>query len=51
LTGQTARSGREGILIIGPVLKMVAAFEETVKRYPLIPMGTADPYSPPTGAK
>jgi hypothetical protein len=34
---------------IGPVLKMVAAFEESVKRYPLIPKGTPDPYRPPTG--
>jgi arylsulfatase A-like enzyme len=32
---------------IGPVLKMVAAFEESVKKYPLIPMGTPDPYRPP----
>jgi arylsulfatase len=33
--------------IIGPVLKMVGAFEASVKRYPLIPMGTPDPYRPP----
>jgi arylsulfatase len=33
--------------IIGPVLKMVAEFEESVKRFPLIAMGTPDPYSPP----
>jgi hypothetical protein len=26
----------------------VGAFEESVKKYPLIPMGTPDPYSPPT---
>jgi arylsulfatase len=32
--------------IIGPVLKMVGAFEESVKKYPLIPMGTPDPYRP-----
>jgi hypothetical protein len=37
--------------VIGPVLKMVAAFEESTKKYPLIPMGTPDPYRPPTGAK
>jgi arylsulfatase len=37
--------------IIGPVLKMVAEFEESTKKYPLIPMGTPDPYRPPTGAK
>jgi arylsulfatase A-like enzyme len=33
--------------IVGPVLKMVAAFEESVKKHPLIPMGTPDPYTPP----
>lgn len=32
--------------IIGPVLKVVAAFEESVKKFPLIPMGTPDPFSP-----
>ena len=36
---------------IGPVLKMVAAFEESMKKYPLIPMGTPDPYRPPTGPR
>jgi len=33
--------------IIGPMLKMVAEFEASTKRYPLIPMGTPDPYTPP----
>jgi arylsulfatase A-like enzyme len=37
--------------VIGPVLKMVAEFEESVKQHPLIPMGTPDPYRPPTGSK
>ena len=40
--------------IVGPVLKMVAEFEESVKKHPLIPMGTPDPYAPPqaeTGGK
>ena len=32
---------------IGPVLKMVGAFEESLKKYPQIPMGTPDPYRPP----
>jgi arylsulfatase len=36
---------------IGPVLKMVAAFEESVKHHPLIAMGTPDPYSPPTAQR
>jgi hypothetical protein len=30
---------------------MVAAFEESVKKHPLIPMGTPDPYRPPTGER
>ena len=33
--------------IFGPVLKMVADFEESTKKYPLITMGTPDPYTPP----
>ena len=37
--------------IIGPVLKMVGAFEESVKQHPLIPMGTPDPYRPSGGAR
>ena len=37
--------------IIGPVLKMVGAFEASLKKYPLIPMGTPDPYRPPTGPR
>jgi arylsulfatase len=37
--------------VIGPVLKMVGAFEESLKKYPLIPMGTPDPYRPRTGPR
>ena len=33
--------------IIGPALKMVAEFEASVKKHPLIAMGTPDPYTPP----
>lgn len=33
--------------IIGPVLKMVGEFEASVKKHPLIAMGTPDPYTPP----
>ncbi len=33
--------------VIGPVLKMVGEFEASVKKYPLIAMGTPDPYEPP----
>jgi len=34
--------------VVHPMLKMVSAFEESVKKYPLIPMGTPDPYVPPS---
>ncbi|AMO25503.1 arylsulfatase [Ramlibacter tataouinensis] len=33
--------------VLGPMLKMVNAFNASVKKYPLIPMGTPDPYQPP----
>jgi arylsulfatase len=33
--------------VVYSMLKMVGAFEESVKKYPLIPMGTPDPYTPP----
>jgi arylsulfatase A-like enzyme len=32
--------------VITPMLKIVRAFEESVKEHPLIPMGTPDPYTP-----
>jgi arylsulfatase A-like enzyme len=35
--------------VIGPVLKIIGEFEASLKRYPLIPMGTPDPYLPPVG--
>jgi arylsulfatase len=33
--------------VVGPILKIVDAFNGSVKRHPLIPMGTPDPYTPP----
>jgi arylsulfatase len=33
--------------VVTPMLKIVGAFEESVKTHPLIPMGTPDPYAPP----
>jgi arylsulfatase A-like enzyme len=33
--------------VVGPMLKMIGAFEESLKKHPLIAMGTADPYTPP----
>jgi len=33
--------------VLGPVLKMVGEFEASTKKYPLIAMGTPDPYTPP----
>jgi len=34
--------------VIYPMLKIVREFEESLKKYPLIPMGTPDPYEPPS---
>jgi arylsulfatase A-like enzyme len=35
--------------VLTPMLKIVGAFEATVRDHPLIPMGTPDPYMPPKG--
>jgi hypothetical protein len=35
------------IWVLYPAVKIIGAFEESTKRYPLIPMGTPDPYVPP----
>jgi arylsulfatase len=32
--------------VVAPMLKMVDEFEQSVKQYPLIPMGLPDPYTP-----
>ncbi|MET0049898.1 MAG: sulfatase-like hydrolase/transferase [Candidatus Thiodiazotropha sp.] len=32
--------------VVGPVLKIVDEFDRSVEQYPLIPMGTPDPYVP-----
>jgi arylsulfatase len=32
---------------VGPMMKIVAEFEQSVQRHPLIPTGTPDPYRPP----
>jgi len=34
--------------VVGPILKIVGEFEQSVKQHPLIPMGTPDPYRPGT---
>ena len=33
--------------IIDPVVKIIGELEASLKKYPPIPMGTADPYAPP----
>src|SRR5208283_3408272 len=33
--------------VVTPILKIVGAFDASAKDYPLIPMGTPDPYTPP----
>jgi arylsulfatase len=37
--------------IVGPVLGLVAAFEASLEKHPLIPMGTPDPYAPQKGKR
>lgn len=32
--------------VVGPILRMVSDFEKSIKQFPLIPMGTSDPYQP-----
>ena len=34
--------------VVTPMLKTVGAFQASTGKYPLIPMGTPDPYVPPT---
>ena len=41
-----SNADRKRLYAPGPVLKLVAEFEESVKRHPLIAMGTPDPYVP-----
>lgn len=33
--------------VVAPILKIVVAYEQSVKQYPLIAMGTPYPYAPP----
>lgn len=33
--------------VMEPVMKILGEFEASLKKYPLIPMGTPDPYTPP----
>ena len=33
--------------VIDPVVRIIGEFEASLKKYPPIPMGTADPYTPP----
>jgi arylsulfatase len=37
--------------VVGPMLRIVGEFEQSVKKYPLIPMGTPDPYLPPAAQR
>ena len=36
--------------VLGPMLKMVNAFNASLKAHPPIPMGTPDPYRPPAAS-
>jgi hypothetical protein len=37
--------------VVHPIYKMVSAFEDSVKKHPLIPMGTPDPNVPPASRR
>jgi arylsulfatase len=37
--------------VMGPMLKMIGAFEASTRKHPLIPMGTPDPYQPPAASQ
>jgi arylsulfatase A-like enzyme len=37
--------------VLHPVVKILAAFQKSTAEHPLIPMGTPDPYAPPTSTK
>jgi len=32
--------------VVGPILRIVSDFEKSVKQFPLIPIGTPNPYQP-----
>jgi len=46
-TDPREEKGTTDFWVIHPMLQVVGAFEESVKKHPLIPMGTPDPYTPP----
>ena len=33
--------------VIDPIVRIIGEFEASLKKYPPIPMGTPDPYTPP----
>jgi hypothetical protein len=33
--------------VVNPVTRIIVEFEDSLKKYPPIPMGTPDPYTPP----
>jgi arylsulfatase len=33
--------------VVHPILKMVGEFNQSLDKFPVIPMGTPDPYIPP----
>jgi len=46
-TDPREEKGTLDLWVVYPMVKTVADFQGSLKRYPLIPMGTPDPYSPP----
>jgi arylsulfatase len=46
-TDPREEKGAADLWVVYPMLKIISEFEESLKKYPLIPMGTPDPYRPP----
>ena len=44
------QTGLQSSWIAGPAIKVMVDFEHSLKKYPPIPPGTADPYKPPARA-
>lgn len=40
-------TGMRNTWVASPAMKIVSDFEASLKRYPPIPSGTPDPYTPP----
>jgi arylsulfatase len=44
------QTGLQSTWVAGPAIKVMVDFEQSLKKYPPIPPGTPDPYTPPARA-